>query len=63
MVLGLEYENGSLITTMALHFPSIQLEAGRVISVETCRLADVFSPDDLGSGPYTQLLLYTYHIL
>ena len=33
------------------------LEAGRGVSTETCGLDDVFPPDDLGSGPYTQSIM------
>ena len=39
------------------HILPIPLEAGRDISTETCRLADVFPPDDLGCGPYTQFII------
>ena len=39
------------------HILSIPLEAGRGISAETCRLDDVFAPDDLGSGLYTQFIM------
>ena len=31
--------------------------AGRGISAETCGLDDVFPPDDLSSGPYTQSII------
>ena len=44
MFFGLEQENGSLNTTMALHVITIQLEAGRGIRAETCQLSDVFPP-------------------
>ena len=35
----------------------IPLEAGRGISAKTCELDDVFSPDDLDSGPYTHVII------
>ena len=36
------------------HSLSIALEEGRGISAGTCWLDDVFSADDLASGPYTK---------
>ena len=33
------------------HIPSIPFTTGRGTSAETCRLEDVFPPDDLGSRP------------
>ena len=51
--------DASVITPMALTHPSIPLETGRAISAEIWGLDDVFAPDDLGSGPYTQsIILY-----
>ena len=35
----------------------VGLTAGRGISAETCGLDDVFPPDDLSSGPYTQSII------
>ena len=32
-------------------------------SAEICGLDDVFPPDDLGSGPYTPLIIYTPYII
>ena len=47
------------------HMLSIPLEAGWGISAETCGLdekRDVFPPDDLGSGPYTQFIISVIEI-
>ena len=35
----------------------IPLETGRGIGAKTCGLEDVFPPDDLGSGLYTQRII------
>ena len=45
------------------HILSIPLNAGRGISAETCELDDVFPPDDLCSGPYTQFVIYIPYII
>ena len=42
---------------------SIPLKARRGISAKTCGLDDVFSPDDLGSGPCTPFIIYIPHII
>ena len=55
-VFGQEQGNRRLITPMARAHPPIPFDAVRGISAETCGLDDVFPPDDLGSGPYTQSL-------
>ena len=57
-------EDGSLVTPMALAILSILLEAGRGVNAETCRLDDVFSPDDLSSGSESQCeLIYLYRVM
>ena len=55
MVFELEQEDESVITPMALAHILHPLEACRGISAKTFGLDDVFPPDDLGSGPYSQL--------
>ena len=45
------------------HILSFPLKAGRGISAETCGLDDVFPPDDIGSGPCTQFIMYIPHII
>ena len=45
------------------HILSIQLNAGRGISAETCVLDDVFPPDDLGFGLCTPFIIYIPHII
>ena len=57
MGLGLEQEDMSWITSMALAYFLIQLETGRGLNAKTCGLDDVFSPDNLGSVPYTQFVI------
>ena len=54
MVFGLEQENKSLITPMALAHLAIQLAAVRVYS----ELDGVLPPEGLGSGPYTQYIIW-----
>ena len=39
------------------HILSIPSEAGRGMSAENFGLDDVFPPDDLGSGLYTQFII------
>ena len=58
MGLGLEKEDGSLITPKCRsNTLSMPLDAGRRISTETCGLGDVFPLDDLGAGLYTELII------
>ena len=57
MIFGLEQEDGSVITPMVLAHPLHPIKTGWGTSAETCGLYDVFPPDDLGSGPYTQFII------
>ena len=50
MIFGLEQEDGSVITPMALVHPLHPIRS-------RSRLDDVFAPKDLGSGPYTQFII------
>ena len=65
MVFGLEQEEGSFDYShgAGTSSPSHPLKAGRGICAETCRLDDVFPPDDLGSGPSTPFIIYIPHII
>ena len=58
MVFGREEEDGSLITPWRCHILSIPWEAGRGLSTKTYGLGDMFPPDDLGSGPYSQFIIW-----
>ena len=60
---GLERDDESLITPIALAHLLILLEAGRGISAEICGSDGVCPLDDLGSGAWLNSLLYTYNVL
>ena len=59
LALGLQQDDGTLITPITLVHRLHPLEADRGISAETCGLEGMFPCDDLdfGSGPYTQSII------
>ena len=57
IVLDRKRQMGVELLPWRWHILSIRFDAGRGIGAGTCGLGDVFPPDDLGSGPYTQFII------
>ena len=53
----LKQEDGSLITAMMLAHPLHPIKGRSRNKRRNLGLDDVFSPDDIGSGPYTQFII------
>ena len=62
MAFGLEQEDGSFDSPMALAHALHPINTGQGISAGNCGL-DVFPPDDLGSGPCIPFIIYIPHII
>ena len=63
MVFGLEQEDGSFNYIHGVSTSSTSNLIGRGISAETCGVDDVFTSDDLGSGPCTPFIIYIPYII